>query len=415
MKDEEKFRQVRRIREDYRTDEKKVISRNDELSSRGFREIREKKGWLIVAIIFGVLTIATFAASNDWAENLWWNVARIAVTVIFASMIFIYKPSFPKWPERTQKFAKTLMWVIPSLVLIFAIIQLIWPQFAILMIRDLNHTWNYRRAIFIKSGFEMATAVIFAVIFAKNARARKFWPTIFAGLFCLVLVLMAGEELSWGQRIFQWSTPEFFKENNWQSETNLHNLNTPLFQNVLYLGGFLLLVILPIFREFFVGIVAKFRRFKFVANWLPPRYFALIFLAIFSLGDPVWSWAGTRYGSNLFIVIASLAVMIYLVITSRKVEKLARGQIIFAGTIFAVVATCNLFFSKVYDSNQGTPTEYLEMFIAFGILYWVANLFKRNYSRESEIRNRESNDISRNGLERNFEIRARGGYRENGK
>ncbi len=33
-----------------------------------------------------------------------------------------------------------------------------------------------------------------------------------------------GEEISWGQRIFNWKTSEFFDSNNAQHETNLHNL-----------------------------------------------------------------------------------------------------------------------------------------------------------------------------------------------
>jgi hypothetical protein len=33
-----------------------------------------------------------------------------------------------------------------------------------------------------------------------------------------------GEEISWGQRIFGWGTPEFLGELNAQNETNLHNL-----------------------------------------------------------------------------------------------------------------------------------------------------------------------------------------------
>jgi hypothetical protein len=40
-----------------------------------------------------------------------------------------------------------------------------------------------------------------------------------------ILFLMAfGEEISWGQRIFNWNTPEEFKHLNAQEETNLHNL-----------------------------------------------------------------------------------------------------------------------------------------------------------------------------------------------
>jgi hypothetical protein len=33
-----------------------------------------------------------------------------------------------------------------------------------------------------------------------------------------------GEEISWGQRVFDWSTPESISELNAQNETNIHNI-----------------------------------------------------------------------------------------------------------------------------------------------------------------------------------------------
>ncbi len=43
------------------------------------------------------------------------------------------------------------------------------------------------------------------------------------GLFCF---FVAGEELSWGQRLFAFQPPEIFLENNFQQEANLHNFLT---------------------------------------------------------------------------------------------------------------------------------------------------------------------------------------------
>jgi len=40
----------------------------------------------------------------------------------------------------------------------------------------------------------------------------------------IACMLFAMEEISWGQRIFGWETPEFMQEANYQGETNLHNL-----------------------------------------------------------------------------------------------------------------------------------------------------------------------------------------------
>ena len=48
-------------------------------------------------------------------------------------------------------------------------------------------------------------------------------------MFCVLLgsafFCALGEEISWGQRIFGWGTPEPLCEANWQEETNIHNIN----------------------------------------------------------------------------------------------------------------------------------------------------------------------------------------------
>ena len=71
-------------------------------------------------------------------------------------------------------------------------------------------------------------------------------PAVIAGLFCirhlqklpakwlmvwLMLVAAAsfylgGEEISWGQQLFHWQTPEYMQEINDQRETNIHNISS---------------------------------------------------------------------------------------------------------------------------------------------------------------------------------------------
>ncbi|MCK5814560.1 MAG: hypothetical protein KAH07_01310 [Flavobacteriaceae bacterium] len=49
------------------------------------------------------------------------------------------------------------------------------------------------------------------------------WKIGIAG-FALLFMFGAGEEISWGQRIFGIESSEYFIENNAQKETNLHNI-----------------------------------------------------------------------------------------------------------------------------------------------------------------------------------------------
>lgn len=72
----------------------------------------------------------------------------------------------------------------------------------------------------------MLPAIFFAVLCGKMFFKAKL-PVAGSLLFVYALgcVFILGEELSWGQHIFQWQTPEFFMENNKSKETNLHNIS----------------------------------------------------------------------------------------------------------------------------------------------------------------------------------------------
>lgn len=66
----------------------------------------------------------------------------------------------------------------------------------------------------------------FVGLLMANTFRRQGRKILFALYFLLSLffVFVAGEEISWGQRIFNIRPPAFFLENSFQWETNLHNL-----------------------------------------------------------------------------------------------------------------------------------------------------------------------------------------------
>ena len=61
----------------------------------------------------------------------------------------------------------------------------------------------------------------------KHNRLQYFYLAL-----ATVFFLGAMEEISWGQRIFDWGTPAVFEEVNFQDETTLHNVNFA--NNVIY-------------------------------------------------------------------------------------------------------------------------------------------------------------------------------------
>jgi hypothetical protein len=97
---------------------------------------------------------------------------------------------------------------------------------------------------------EWLTAVLFAiagVVFLREAiRGRRLFDLL-VGAFC---IFVAGEEVSWGQRLLGFTPPEYFLAHNGQQELNLHNMGHPraIFSALVLAYG----VLLPL-----VGVLAR--------------------------------------------------------------------------------------------------------------------------------------------------------------
>lgn len=75
--------------------------------------------------------------------------------------------------------------------------------------------------------------------------------TAAAIVFALTCLYIAGEEMSWGQHFFYWSTPDYWAAINRQDETNLHNVS-PWFNQrprlILEIGIFVGAIALPLWQ-----------------------------------------------------------------------------------------------------------------------------------------------------------------------
>jgi hypothetical protein len=111
----------------------------------------------------------------------------------------------------------------------------------------------------------IATLIASRTLFSMDRTANR-WLTIWVGLAFLSCFYVMIEEMSWGQTVFQWHTPEFWREINGQRETNLHNTSDwlnkkprALLEVGIIIGGL---------------IIPFLQRFK--SDWLPRR-FAIIY------------------------------------------------------------------------------------------------------------------------------------------
>ena len=135
----------------------------------------------------------------------------------------------------------------------------------ILFLIPLAYFWNYNKVFHDQwidgelGIIELLTPVMLipGIIFGLKAYyCHELLKQSNARLWVLLIVLaciyFAGEELSWGQHIFKWDTPEFMQSLNDQGETNLHNMSSWFDQKPrLLLEIFVLIggIVIPIVRH----------------------------------------------------------------------------------------------------------------------------------------------------------------------
>lgn len=115
--------------------------------------------------------------------------------------------------------------------------------------------------------------------------------TFVFGLIVLGFLFLfgAGEEISWGQRIFDWQVPVFFQKHNSQGETNLHNLvvngvkiNKLIFGLILGICVAFYFLILPVLYRKFEKIQKLIDRF---AIPIPKNSHLIAYLILFGLSQ----------------------------------------------------------------------------------------------------------------------------------
>jgi len=109
---------------------------------------------------------------------------------------------------------------------VISIIVYIALNYLIYMIFDINMTVKIIEFVGYEDGIvEYMTFFSFLgafIVFLKIFLMKK---NIFYLLLAIIFFMGAGEEISWGQRIFNFSTPETLEEVNVQKEFNIHNID----------------------------------------------------------------------------------------------------------------------------------------------------------------------------------------------
>lgn len=151
------------------------------------------------------------------------------------------------------------------------------------------------------------------------------WTRLWVLAWTLALVYFAGEEISWGQWLFHWETPQTFAELNDQNETNLHNISSWLDQKpraLVELWIFAAGLVAPLWRGLRGRALSDRSDWRF---WVHPTFIgvptAILFVAV-----RVFEWinqgAFIQFGSS---ELREYYIAMFLTIYLLSIRVRARG------------------------------------------------------------------------------------------
>ena len=100
-------------------------------------------------------------------------------------------------------------------------------------------------------------SIFFLISASKKIKKQKKIIYYFILIQYIGLIYFLGEEISWGQHIFNWQSPEIFNKLNNQNETNIHNISN-LFNELPRS----LVLLWCSFSSIFVILINKFYKIK---------------------------------------------------------------------------------------------------------------------------------------------------------
>jgi disulfide bond formation protein DsbB len=227
-----------------------------------------------------------FTTDPHWNEAWWWLGLPL---LVFILLIVTYRLAPDIYAE----------WIIPEG---YGVLE--FSQFVIMLI---------------------GLALSIRLLFKPFVRRRPFVlaVTIIGALACLYI---AGEEMSWGQHFFHWSTPEYWAEVNRQEETNLHNTYA-IFEKwpraILELGILIGGILIPAAAAFDPRIRAnRLSLFLPAAALIPTAVAALGIKLADLLGQKGYAGELMQRPSEAIEIYLYFFILAFLIVLERRIREL---------------------------------------------------------------------------------------------
>lgn len=191
---------------------------------------------------------------------------------------------------------------------------------------------DFYRTILKEDGlFEYIGALLFLltslVLFYCGYRAAKRGydgPRIHKVLFLLaglVFLVGAGEEISWGQRVFAVETPQYLKEINGQEETNFHNINKKLFDRTVTYTTVLFILVSLAFHALRIESVFRIRipSILLVVSLCVVASYKQYFHPFYKSGADVFNFI--HFPFNQDVIVTSLVFMSLMAVVALSIIR----------------------------------------------------------------------------------------------
>ena len=228
--------------------------------------------------------------------------------------------------------------------------------------------WVAAAALLLGSGF----CALWARRLLASPRPRNWLRLLAAAGFAVLFFVMAMEEISWGQRLIGFATPEGIAAQNWQGEFNLHNLQTDVAEFALYTGTGLFLVILPLVRE----SLSHWRLLAPFAPLMPDRSVALVSAPMLAFDYARWNLLPIQ--AVLFGGLAACVVFAWSALRAGRGREAAAfaavsAFVVASQTIHLIVGHTMI---EIFD-----PSEYRETILAVGIAWYGWRQWRATFVR----------------------------------